>query len=102
MTTWTPQPTDDGSFTFFSSEFNEAFHSSQGAKAEAFAKFAAATDLAERAKRPNICLLDICYGLGYNSAVGAPGRWASTINRELAAPNPGDFAGTGDEFCLSE
>ena len=76
MTTWTPQPTDDGSFTFFSSEFNEAFHSSQGAKAEAFAKFAAATDLAERAKRPNICLLDICYGLGYNSAAALETIWA--------------------------
>ena len=76
MPIWTPQPTQDGSFTFFSSEFNEAFHSRQGAKAEAFAKFAEATDLAERARQPRICLLDVCYGLGYNSAAALETIWA--------------------------
>jgi len=76
MTIWTAQPTDDGSFTFFSPEFNEAFHSSQGAKAEAFVKFAKATDLAVRARQADICLLDICYGLGYNSAAALETIWA--------------------------
>jgi tRNA U34 5-methylaminomethyl-2-thiouridine-forming methyltransferase MnmC len=68
VTAWIPQPTDDGSFTFFSEEFGETFHSSQGAKAEAFEKFAQATDLAKIAQRERLCLLDVCYGLGYNTA----------------------------------
>lgn len=68
MTSWLPQSTADGSYTFFSEEFGEAFHSRQGAKAEAFEKFAIATHLAERAMRSQLCLLDVCYGLGYNTA----------------------------------
>lgn len=77
MTVWTPQPTDDGSFTFFSEEFGEAFHSRQGAKAEAFLKFAQATDLTQQAQRGQIRLLDVCYGLGYNTAAAIETIWAT-------------------------
>ncbi|WP_416675007.1 tRNA (5-methylaminomethyl-2-thiouridine)(34)-methyltransferase MnmD [Egbenema bharatensis] len=73
---WTPQPTQDGSFTFFSDEFGETFHSTQGAKAEAFDKFAQATDLAQLATRNQLCLLDVCYGLGYNTAAALETIWA--------------------------
>lgn len=76
MAVWIPQPTDDGSFTFFSEEFGEAFHSRQGAKAEAFLKFAQATDLPEKAKRGQLRLLDVCYGLGYNTAAALETIWA--------------------------
>jgi tRNA U34 5-methylaminomethyl-2-thiouridine-forming methyltransferase MnmC len=76
MTDWTPQLTEDGSFTFFSEAFGEAFHSRQGAKQEAFLKFAQATDLAEKAKQPRISLLDVCYGLGYNTAAALETIWA--------------------------
>jgi tRNA U34 5-methylaminomethyl-2-thiouridine-forming methyltransferase MnmC len=72
---WTPQLTDDGSFTFFSAEFGETFHSRQGAKQEAFYKFAAATELAQRAQQSSICLLDVCYGLGYNTAAALETIW---------------------------
>ncbi len=65
---WTPQLTEDGSFTFFSDEFGETFHSKQGAKEEALQKFAIATNLAEQAQTGHLRLLDICYGLGYNTA----------------------------------
>jgi tRNA U34 5-methylaminomethyl-2-thiouridine-forming methyltransferase MnmC len=74
--TWTPQPTSDGSFTFFSEEFGEAFHSSQGAREEAFVKFARATDLAQKAQQGQVRLLDICYGLGYNTAAALEVIWA--------------------------
>jgi tRNA U34 5-methylaminomethyl-2-thiouridine-forming methyltransferase MnmC len=74
--TWTPHRTDDGSFTFFSEEFGETFHSQLGAKQEAFLKFAAATDLAEKAKGDQIRLLDVCYGLGYNTAAALETIWA--------------------------
>ncbi|MBD2096961.1 hypothetical protein H6F90_17815 [Trichocoleus sp. FACHB-591] len=74
---WMPQLTDDGSFTFFSEEFNETFHSSQGAKAEAFLKFAKATDLVEKAQQGQARLLDVCYGLGYNTAAALETIWTA-------------------------
>ncbi|XGV95582.1 MAG: tRNA (5-methylaminomethyl-2-thiouridine)(34)-methyltransferase MnmD [Leptolyngbya sp. BL-A-14] len=73
---WIPQPTEDGSFTFFSDEFGEAFHSRQGAKAEAFQKFAQATELAQKAQKASVRLLDVCYGLGYNTAAALETIWA--------------------------
>lgn len=77
---WTPVATDDGSFTFFSEAFGETFHSRQGARAEAFQKFASATQLAERARGPSLRLLDVCYGLGYNTAAALETIWS--INPE--------------------
>lgn len=68
MPDWIPHLTRDGSYTFFSEEFGEAFHSYQGAKTEAFQKFSDAIDLQQRAKQSEIKLLDVCYGLGYNTA----------------------------------
>ncbi len=77
-----PQVTGDGSCTFFSEEFKEAFHSHYGAKQEAEAKFVEpaklrqkAIELKERANTP-IRLLDICYGLGYNSAAALAAIWS--------------------------
>lgn len=75
MTTWIPQPTQDGSYTFFSAEFGETFHSLHGAKAEAFQKFADATDLPRKAQQPSLKLLDVCYGLGYNTAAALETIW---------------------------
>jgi tRNA U34 5-methylaminomethyl-2-thiouridine-forming methyltransferase MnmC len=80
---WIPQPTADGSFTFFSKEFGETFHSLQGAKAEAFLKFAAATDLVERSHQPSLRLLDVCYGLGYNTAAALETIWAANPNCQI-------------------
>lgn len=73
---WIPQQTEDGSFTFFSEEFGEAFHSQEGAKAEALLKFAAATDLAHKAQSGSLRLLDVCYGLGYNTAAALEVIWS--------------------------
>ncbi|HEY9907770.1 MAG TPA: MnmC family methyltransferase [Thermosynechococcaceae cyanobacterium] len=72
---WLPQLTGDGSYTFVSEEFGEAFHSSQGAQAEAFQKFVQATELAESA-HDRLKLLDVCYGLGYNTAAALETIWA--------------------------
>ncbi|HEY9626046.1 MAG TPA: MnmC family methyltransferase [Coleofasciculaceae cyanobacterium] len=77
---WIPQPTQDGSFTFFSPEFGETFHSREGAKAEAFLKFAAATDLVARSPQASLRLLDVCYGLGYNTAAALETIWAANPN----------------------
>ena len=73
---FTPQSTKDGSFTFFSEEFDEAFHSIYGAKQEAEVKFVTPTELRKLAKtQTKIKILDICYGLGYNSAAAIAAIW---------------------------
>ncbi|MFN3678497.1 tRNA (5-methylaminomethyl-2-thiouridine)(34)-methyltransferase MnmD [Thermosynechococcus sp.] len=72
---WQPQLTADGSFTFFSPEFGETFHSLGGARQEAFEKFAIATDLPRKAQASHLRLLDICYGLGYNTAAALEVIW---------------------------
>ena len=75
---FTPQLTDDGSFTFFSEEFGEAFHSHSGAKQEAQQKFVEPCQLAEKAKQDNyLQILDICCGLGYNSAAALTTIWTA-------------------------
>ncbi len=80
MTDWIPCPTQDGSFTFFSAAFNETFHSRQGARTEAIEKFAIATHLPRLAQQAQatgspIKLLDICYGLGLNTAAALETLW---------------------------
>ena len=72
-----PCITDDGSYTFFSEEFGQTFHSKYGAKEEALFKYAIPTLLAEKASRGHLRILDICYGLGYNSAAALSTIWRS-------------------------
>ncbi len=70
-----PCITDDGSYTFFSTEFGQTFHSKYGAKEESVYKFATPTLLAQKAQRGHLRLLDICYGLGYNTAAAIETIW---------------------------
>jgi len=71
-----PQVTEDGSFTFFSEEFQEKFHSQSGAKQESEGKFVVACQLSQKAAQTDhLGLLDICYGLGYNSASALERIW---------------------------
>ncbi|MEA5579268.1 tRNA (5-methylaminomethyl-2-thiouridine)(34)-methyltransferase MnmD [Anabaena sp. UHCC 0451] len=72
---FTPQATQDGSFTFFSQEFNEAFHSHHGAKQESYLKFAFPTQVQTVAKNGIVRILDVCYGLGYNTAAALEVIW---------------------------
>lgn len=81
---WEPQPTADGSYTFFSAEFGETFHSEAGARQEAFQKFAQATDLATQAQTGSVRLLDVCYGLGYNTAAALEVIWAANPDCAIA------------------
>ena len=70
-----PQPTADGSFTFFSPEFNQTFHSHFGARQEAERKFVEPTQLAVQAQKPTVQIFDVCYGLGYNTAAALATIW---------------------------
>lgn len=72
-----PYITDDGSYTFFSEEFGQTFHSKYGAKEESIFKYAIPTLLAQKACRGHLRILDICYGLGYNSAAALATIWRS-------------------------
>ena len=38
-------------------------------------KFAQATELRQKAQQPHLCLLDVCYGLGYNTAAALETIW---------------------------
>ncbi|MGC6483446.1 MAG: tRNA (5-methylaminomethyl-2-thiouridine)(34)-methyltransferase MnmD [Synechococcus sp.] len=60
--------TADGSLSLHSSHFSEAFHSSAGALAEAQAKFVAPAQLQRFQTGTSLRVLDVCVGLGYNSA----------------------------------
>jgi len=60
--------TADGSETFLNEEINEAYHSQTGAVEEAFKKYAFPCRIKELAQKGNLKILDICFGLGYNSA----------------------------------
>jgi tRNA U34 5-methylaminomethyl-2-thiouridine-forming methyltransferase MnmC len=73
--TFTPEATGDGSSTFFSAEFGEWFHSRQGAIREAQQTYVTVTRLAEQAQGEAVALLDVCYGLGYNTAAALETIW---------------------------
>ncbi|CCQ50543.1 tRNA (5-methylaminomethyl-2-thiouridine)(34)-methyltransferase MnmD [Crocosphaera watsonii] len=74
---FTPKLTDDGSYTFFSDEFEELFHSHSGAKQEAQYKFIEPCQIKEKVTVKNtIKIIDICYGLGYNTAVALENIWS--------------------------
>jgi tRNA U34 5-methylaminomethyl-2-thiouridine-forming methyltransferase MnmC len=75
-----PYVTDDGSYTFFSKEFGQAFHSKYGAKEESICKYAIPTLLAEKSSRGQLRILDVCYGLGYNTAAALSTIWRSNPN----------------------
>ncbi|MGB5959469.1 MAG: MnmC family methyltransferase [Coleofasciculaceae cyanobacterium] len=75
-----PQLTADGSYTFFSEEIGESFHSLYGAKQEALIKFVEPCQLATKAQKPVVHLLDVCYGLGYNTATALEVIWANNPN----------------------
>ena len=59
--------TKDGSYSLKSVFFKENFHSLLGALEETKIKFTAPSDL-KRFKGKSLDVLDICFGLGYNSA----------------------------------
>lgn len=74
---FTPKITEDGSFTFFSERFGEAFHSDHGARQEAEVKYVQPALLAQKAQRSSLTILDVCYGLGYNTAAALQTIWAA-------------------------
>lgn len=58
--------TNDGSVTFLEEELNEHYHSTSGAVDEAIRKYAEPCKISEF--KYEVFILDICFGIGYNSA----------------------------------
>ncbi|MFM2080322.1 MAG: hypothetical protein RLZZ219_1004 [Cyanobacteriota bacterium] len=63
-----PRRTADGSLTLWSERFGECFHSALGAHAEAISKYVRPAQLERFAAADHLVVLDLCVGLGYNSA----------------------------------
>ena len=63
-----PYFTNDGSVGLFSPEADDIYHSTYGALTEAYEKFILPSDIENFLKNNNeIKVLDICYGIGYNT-----------------------------------
>ena len=59
--------TGDGSFTLYSKEYDETYHTTSGAVKEAFVKFANPCRISKLAMSDAVSILDIGFGLGYNA-----------------------------------
>ena len=59
--------TDDGSITFWNQDIKEHYHDNNGAKKEAEEKYVKPSELNKFLMNKPMNLLDICFGLGYNS-----------------------------------
>ena len=77
---FTPVETADGSCTFYSEAYGEWFHSRDGACGEAEETYVKAVQLAQRVQTlpagQSLKILDVCYGLGYNTAAALETIWA--------------------------
>ncbi len=61
--------TADNTETFLNEQVGESYHSQTGAVEEALKKYAIPCKIAEVAKTGSLKILDVCFGLGYNSAM---------------------------------
>ncbi len=61
--------THDGSVTFLNEKVGESYHSYTGACEEALKKFCEPAKIRELARTGSFRLLDVCFGMGYNSAM---------------------------------
>lgn len=62
-----PYFTNDGSVGLYNAEFDDIYHSASGALNEAYEKFIYPIEFDKLLKKESIKVLDICYGIGYNS-----------------------------------
>ena len=61
--------TADNSESFMNEEVGESYHSHTGAVEEALKKYAIPCKIKELAKTGKMKILDVCFGMGYNSAM---------------------------------
>ncbi len=61
--------TADNTETYLNETVGESYHSQTGAVEEALKKYAIPCQIREKAKSGTLRILDVCFGLGYNSAM---------------------------------
>ena len=66
MRDYEPYYTEDGSIGLYSYADKDVFHSKFGALTEAWEKFVIPSEL-DSIKKDKIKVLDVCYGIGYNT-----------------------------------
>jgi len=76
-----PVATNDGSITFFNEIIKEHYHTLAGARSEAENKFCRPAKLSEKLTQKSVRILDVCFGLGYNSLVSC--EYAVKTNSEV-------------------
>lgn len=64
-----PVKTEDGSLTFYNTQVKEHYHTLSGARSEAERKYSNPAEINQLLTSRKIHLLDVCFGLGYNSLV---------------------------------
>jgi uncharacterized protein len=78
-----PVATNDGSITFWSDDYKEHYHSTVGARKEAVEKYIRPSNLIKRLQLSDVRLLDVCFGLGYNSLAALDAALVSEDNDNL-------------------
>ena len=72
---WIEIKTKDNTFTLKSLEYNECYHSNEGALTETYYKHVSVMkDLVNDINEEEIRILDVCFGLGYNTFVSILNR----------------------------
>ncbi len=77
--------TDDGSITFYNEQFGEHYHTLAGARSEAEQKYILPGEIDKRLQQGDVALLDICFGLGYNSLLSCEAAIAAPHNLHIVA-----------------
>ena len=67
MNDFLPYITNDNSVGLYDKDVDDIYHSASGALSEAFEKFILPIDFNGLKRNKNINVLDICYGIGYNT-----------------------------------
>jgi len=86
--------TGDSSITFWNEEYKEHYHTPAGARLEAMKKYIVPGNLRERLKKGDVSLLDVCFGLGYNSLC------ALNVALETAPPPSSEDTGFATPYKL--
>jgi len=82
---FTPIKTKDKSITFWNNNYKEHYHSIEGATLEAKGKYIEPGKLKNLLQKKDVKLLDVCFGMGYNSIEAIKETINYTGNIEITA-----------------
>ncbi len=96
--------TEDGSITFWNTELKEYYHTLAGARSEAGEKYCLPGQLKKRLGNGAVRILDICFGLGYNSLTACEQAIRDGANVEITALeiDRGVVATAAEKMCETD